>query len=251
MAEGALLFGVSFALWSFVRAGRRPWLAGLAVALAFCAKQSALALLPVGLLAVLWVDPPQTVRRRLAGAALYLGVFLVVALALNPLYWRSPLGAARAALAARQDLMQRQAADALRLAPDKVLDTPAKRAIGLLAHLYFTPPSFAELSNYLEATAPAEASYLASDLHTLGRGFIAGGIFFALSLFGLVWILVNLRRVDPSKRLRQVLFLLAAGVQTAAVLALLFLPWQRYVMPVLPFACLLAACGAAGPLDRS
>jgi len=55
MAEGVLLLGVLLAVWCLFQARDRPWLVGLGLAVAFNAKQSALALLPVGMLAVVWL----------------------------------------------------------------------------------------------------------------------------------------------------------------------------------------------------
>ena len=62
MAEAALTFGVLFALWSFLAGKRHPWLVGLGLAVVFNAKQTGLALLPVGLLAVALPDPEAPTR---------------------------------------------------------------------------------------------------------------------------------------------------------------------------------------------
>ena len=112
MAEGALLFGVCFALWGFQQGDRRPWLAGLGMALAFNTKLSALALFPVGLLAVIWLAqgagaeaggsvanaPIRARLRRMAiNVLVYCGVFALLTLALNPVLWRNPLAATRQA----------------------------------------------------------------------------------------------------------------------------------------------------------
>ena len=51
MAEAILTFGVLAAAWSFLDAGRRPWLAGLTLGFAVCAKHTAIALFPAGMFA--------------------------------------------------------------------------------------------------------------------------------------------------------------------------------------------------------
>ena len=58
MGEAGLLFSVCLAAYCFLRADRHAWLAGLAAALAFSAKQSGLALFPAGLLAAGWIPAP-------------------------------------------------------------------------------------------------------------------------------------------------------------------------------------------------
>ena len=190
MAEAALTFGVLFALWSFLEGNRRPWLAGLGLALAFNAKQSGLALMPVGLLAVIYLPAPVLSVKRLAWVRLpwawaqYLGVFLLVTLALNPFLWRQPFKAAQAAWKERQELQARQVADNARLSPEVALLTPSNRAAALLAHLYMAPLTFSETANYQAQTAAAEKAYLAFPGHNLLRGLAAGSILFALTLFG-------------------------------------------------------------------
>jgi hypothetical protein len=250
MTEGALVFGVSFALWSFLQGDRRAWLAGMGAALAFAAKHSALALFPVGLLAVCWA-PGIDIKACLATAAgwrrlalqvlQYAGLFLLVTLALNPVFWRDPLHSLRAAWQARQDLIQRQVADALLLAPHQVLQTPGERSIVLLANLYLAPPSFYEVGNYRQQTQEAERAYLAAPLHTLGRSLPGAGLFLALSLTGAALALLRLRRVEAARRRALALALTATLAQFAALAALTSLSWQRYVIPLVPLACLWAA----------
>lgn len=239
MAEGPLLFGVSLFLYSLPGAGRRPWLTALTAALAFNAKQSALALLPVGLLAVAWLPGEASERKKQAARSSlqYAAVFFLVTAALNPVWWHRPLPALRASLAERQDLLARQTADAQRVNPGQYLDSPAERLAALLANLYLTPPAFAELGNYLDQTAAAEAAYLQIPGNTLLRGLAGGGVLLFLTLLGLILAGLRLRRTDPAARRSLALLLLATGSQVAFQLVAVPLSWQRYVMPLLPLAC--------------
>ena len=248
MAEGALTFGVIFALWSFLDGWRRPWLAGLGMALAFNAKQSSLALLPVGLLAVAWELKAASVdtRRRAVGKTLtnvtiFLAVFGLVTLALNPFLWRDPLGAAQASLAERNALLQRQVTDTMRLAPEKTLLTTGRRAASLLANLYILPPSFAEVNQYHPYTEADELAYLSAPGQNLMRGWVGGGVMLTLTLLGLILGIISLRRAPPDQRKALTLTLLATIFQITALIALVPLTWQRYVIPVAPLACLWAA----------
>ncbi len=256
MAEAALTFGVVFALWSFLYGDRRPWLAGLGLALAFNAKQSGLALLPVGLLAVIYPSLPLQIEKRPLWQRLgsawvqYLGMFLLVTLALNPFLWRQPLKAAQAAWEERQTLQAHQVADNARLSPEVALLTPGSRAAALLANLYMAPLAFAETANYQEQTASAEEAYLASPGHHLLRGLAAGSILFALTLFGVLLALLHLRRVEAERRRALILLLLASLCLGVGLLYLVPLPWQRYVVPLAPQACLWVAY-ALGNLSSS
>lgn len=261
MAEAALTFGVIFALWTFLDGWRKPWLAGLGMALAFNAKQSSLALLPVGLLAVAWglwatsgYTQASAVKKALTNAFIYGAVFGLVTLALNPFLWRDPVGAAQASLAERNTLLQQQLADTLRLAPEKAMLTPGMRAVSLLANLYLLPPAFAEVNQYQTHTAAAEAAYLATPGQNLLRGMVGGGVMLTLTLLGLILGVISLRGAAPERRRTLILILLATIFQTAALLALIPLTWQRYVLPLAPLACLWAAFSLgylAGPLQRS
>jgi len=250
MSEGPLLFGVCLALWGFIDGERRPWRAGLGAALALNAKQSTLPLLPVGLLAVVWLvdaSPALRWRRRLSNAMQYLLVLTILTVALNPWLWRQPVVALRAALAERNTLLALQVADMREIAPQQVLDTVGERLMAVTAHLFLTPPSFAEVGNYRSATVIAEAAYLSNPLHTLLRGTVGGVVLMVLFLLGMSLALANMRRVSLSQRRALVLVLLAGALQLAAIVAAVPLAWQRYVIPLLPFVALWAAYALRNP----
>jgi hypothetical protein len=166
---------------------------------------------------------------------------LLVCLALNPFLWRQPLQAAQAAWMERQELQMRQANDALRLSPETALDTPTKRLATVLAHLYFTPPKIAEAGNYLEYTAAAEQAYLRNFAHSWLRGMAGGILMLIFSLAGCLIALLRIRREEPARRQTLFVVLLASLFQFAALLWWTPLPWQRYVMPLVPLTCLWSA----------
>ena len=251
MAEGPLIFGIILSIWSFIQGDRRPWLAGLAVAFAFCTKQSALALLPVGMLAVGWVqtNKPFWIRKSAINMVQYLSAFILLTLALNPLYWSNPIKAIQASWQARNELLGRQTKDTLALAPEQILQTPEKRTAVLIANIFIVPPSFAEVGNYLEETSISEARYLSIPGNDLGRGIIEGGVLLFLSLVG---ILISVLRILKSEyRHKRSLFLLmiATVFQTVALLIAVPLSWQRYVIPLIPLICLWIAFGATSLLE--
>ncbi len=253
MAEGTLLFGVTFLLWSLLDGHKHPWLTGLAMAVAFNAKQSTLALFPIGALAVIWL-PQHTqhkLRQIIINALQYLVVFLLVFLLLNPLYWKNPIQAGQASWNARKELSRLQMADLNRLAPHQALSTPQERTIALIANLYLTPPSFAEFGNYLGETRQAEEEYLSVPGHALARGLLPGGILLAFMLGGVILAGVHLPKESPLLRRQLTLLLLAFFAQTAIILIAIPIPWQRYTIPIIPFLCILTAYGVIPFLPKS
>jgi 4-amino-4-deoxy-L-arabinose transferase-like glycosyltransferase len=239
MGEAALSFSVILAAAAFVLGGRRAWLAGLCMALAFNSKHSALPLLPVGLLAVVWIPGEKlSWRRGIVAAGQYIGVFVLVTVALNPFLWRDPAGAVMAALRERQTLVQGQMADVERLAPDHVLRTPGQRGLAVLVNLYFSPPQFAEFGNVREYTAAAEQAYLAAPWHSWLRGLWGGGLLLILTLVGVLFSLVRLRHMQAARRRAVTLLLLCTLALLAGILFIVPMPWQRYVMPLAPFTSL-------------
>lgn len=250
MAEAALSFGALLAVWSFLQGWRYPWLAGLGVAMAVNSKQTMAGLIPVGLLAVALPQPGAVRRPKAVKVMLNWGQYLLalaaVTFMLNPFLWKHPLAAAQAAWNTRQEVTGRQVADFKRLSPEISFDSPERRLAAMLANLYFAPPAFAEASNYSANTQEAERLYARNPLHGLLRGTVAGGLLFVLSLSGALMALLNLRRASAEKRRALVILLGATLALAASFFALIPLPWQRYMLPLIPFVCLWAAyCVAA------
>ena len=246
MAEGPLILAITGFLASLCIADRRPWMVGLAAALAFNAKQSAIGLLPVGLIAVVWLPTsiPQKWERIVSNLIQFLIIFVGLTLALNPLFWQEPWLAARAAIQSRQDLLSRQFSDARQLFPEQVLESPWERGVMLLGHLYLAPPMFGEVGNYRAETAPAEKAYLAVPGHRLGRDPIGASLWLGLSLLGMVWVGRGAFRAASPLRRQPALMLLATAFQAAGMVLAIPLAWQRYSLPLVPFACLWAGIGA-------
>jgi 4-amino-4-deoxy-L-arabinose transferase-like glycosyltransferase len=244
MAEGVLLFGVTLALWGFLQGRGRSWLAGLGMAIAFSAKQSTLPLLPVGLVAVCWLDKHQdsAFRKIASNITQFVAAFVFVTSLLNPLYWRDPINALHASYETRQDLLASQIADTQYFLPDKLLETPTERTIVMGFNIFVSPPIYGLFGN-LEPTWDEIARYLRIPGHNLFRGFIWGGIFLTLMLCGIFFALQEIMNKSSLKRKSLAILLLATLAQAGALIAVVPLPWPRYSIPLIPLTTIWIAYG--------
>ena len=245
MAEGALLFGIVFFVWSLTKNGDNPWLIGLSLGIAINAKQTAFVLLPAGLLAVVWpINPQPSLIKRLSPPVVGLIAAVVFTTALlNPVYWRCPTQALYTGLAMRQELATRQYQMALALQPGQALPALQHRLAALVVNLFLSPPAFAESANYQANTAELEHKYLQNPLHRLMRNIPGGAALFILASFGIVSGLLQMHNFDTTGRRRHILLYSAGGLVFAGLLIAVPLSWQRYVIPATPFVCIWMACG--------
>jgi 4-amino-4-deoxy-L-arabinose transferase-like glycosyltransferase len=244
MAESALIFGTSLAILGILLGDQKPWLAGLGVAVAYNAKQSALPLILVGLLAICWLPNKQLLKKHFwSNVAQYLGVFILLTLLLNPILWSNPIGVFFKSFQSRQNFLFRQIDTSRALVPEQVMENPLQRSAVMLANLYILPPSFYEVGNYIEETAMSESRYLSIPGHNLFRGLIGGGIALSITLFGMISAALSLIKVLPEIRRRLLLLFIGTFVQAAALVVAIPLPYQRYVIPMVPFISLWIGYG--------
>ena len=253
MAEGVLIFTVLMVLYALLHADRYPFLAGLALSLAFNTKHSAGLLLPVGLLAAGWVTSSRTNNyRQIISNLLRFGFgFGLLILLFNPFLWRDPLSAAQTALAQRQELIQRQFTDFERIAPAQVLDNPGKRTAVAIAQVFVARPVFSEVGNYTEYTASAETAYLDSFANQLGRAPWLAGFLIGLVLLGIFTLIRSTFAKDSSQRRSAVILLLSFISISAGIMLLVHLAWQRYYLPLIPFTAIFAGIGITWGIKTS
>jgi 4-amino-4-deoxy-L-arabinose transferase-like glycosyltransferase len=243
MAEGALTLAVALVIAAILWADRFPWITGVSLGLALSAKQSTLALVPVGLAAVLWAPGQATGGRsgrwrRISAFTLSLAT---VWLLLNPVAWREPVQAGTAMLAERRALLARQVEAFEGRGSSQTQSSGADRLAGLLASLHFAPPQVHEAANYSQALAASEAAYLANPWHGLLRGPVGGTLTLLLGLFGMALGLRRAARGGARIRRDQALLLCLTVAQGASLLAAVPLAFQRYYVPLVPFLCLWMA----------
>jgi 4-amino-4-deoxy-L-arabinose transferase-like glycosyltransferase len=261
MAEGGLLFFSVLAAWACLRLAQAcderqpapgrllPWaaLAGALAGLAFCAKQTALTLPALAFLAPvlpLWLrEGPR--RGRLKAMLITWGAALACAGLVfwlgNPVLGSHPLATAWKMIELRAQLAQEQARvnD-----PAQVLPGALDRLRAAAASVYFDRPALMDAPVYVEELAPAASAYMALPLNRLWAQPWAGIL---LAGLGAVGAASSARRIvrtrfSAATRAEQALWL---WLLLALGLTLLTIPldWQRYFLPLLPCACLLAALG--------
>jgi 4-amino-4-deoxy-L-arabinose transferase-like glycosyltransferase len=266
MAEGPLLFFILAAIWLVLYYPRQPLLWGGAAAFAVASKLSALFLLPVLGLALLWRQPGEAGkqtgwrgwanRQRLENIVMCAASFVGLSWLLTPSLWAQPIGGIAAMWAARQQLMASQTGTLSVAATVQVAASLPARLFAMLYHTYFAPPAFWDVANYAQQTAAAERSYLAVPLqvgwHTTSLSFnlAVGGVVLALTLAGAIFGLHDLAAPRLPAAIKQtaaeryaLLMLLAWSAATVVGLLPINIAWQRYYLPLLPIVCLWAAYG--------
>ena len=237
MAEGSLIFGTSLAILGLLEAGERPWLTGVGVAVALSSKLSAGALLPIGLIAVLWPGEKskEDLGPRIRRGITYSIVVILITLILNPILWANPVGGISRIWNSRVDFAERQKEIIESFSPGQLLETPTQRFAGMLVMLYIRPPQTSEVANYIEQTESDEEAYLAHPLNTLTSGIIVGSLTMLLTTIGIGSASLELIGSDAEKKRKVALLILGTFGQVIAILAVNAIPFQRYYLPLLPF----------------
>ena len=245
MAEGILLLGVISVLSGAILGERYPWLTGLTMGIAFNAKQSTMAIIPIAFLSVVWFSskPNKYFKSAIKNSIIFFASFLGIFILLNPIYLSNPTIVLKESIAARSNLLKDQTQQISSIAPDHILQSPTERAIVPLANIFITNISFSEIGNYLQNTKLEEDYYLAIPYHNLFRGLFWGSISFFLMLFGIIITILSLNHVAKKEKRILTLLLLAFFMQYLFFIMFVPLTWQRYVIPLIPYVCLFTAIG--------
>lgn len=251
MAEGTLLFGVLLAVYSILHVDKFPWFTGLSFAIAFNSKQSALALLPIAIFALMWrIDNTKLqVKKIIINLLIFSSVFILTTFLLNPLYWRTPIKAAVVSYNNRMALVELQVSDTKNIAPEKVLDTPLKRVLSMITNLYISPPEYGLVGNLVQTRETVD-KYIDIPGHNLFRGLTFGAIFLTMTLFGLILAMRRTLRGNYNDNRTVILVLLATALMGTAILGAVPLSWIRYTVPMIPFVCIWIAYGITTVFTR-
>ncbi len=245
MEEALLLPAVCLSIWSFSSINRRPWAAGLAVMMAINVKLSSLPLYMIGIAAIFLLNHVQPIN--LSKRFLNLLIFTVVILAgtylLNPIAWSEPWAVLQQAVIERNDLVHAQLASLQQINPDLALTAPMKRVAGLLTHTFFSFPAALDIGNYHAELASAIEAYDSTFGTALLRGITGGLITFFMTTFGSLLMLIRLLKKKQFSYSYRFVILVGFALFIAAMSITVSLPFQRYVIPLLPFVVLLSSFG--------
>jgi 4-amino-4-deoxy-L-arabinose transferase-like glycosyltransferase len=237
MAESFLLLGCFLLLFLLTRPKISPWLLGLAAAFTINAKQTAISFIPV-IIVVFLAQTNTSWKQRLSELTKFVFILLVTTYLLNPIIWKEPITAIQAGIRERSTLISNQVTAFSELMPDRVLNDPIKKFAGLIGNLYFTRPAIQDVGNYTQSLAQYSDRYLSNPINSLTRSPVAAMLLLALSLLGAGFAALTLR----TKQLTPPFIVLMACVsQVAAILIGLQLPFQRYMIPIVPYVAWFAA----------
>jgi 4-amino-4-deoxy-L-arabinose transferase-like glycosyltransferase len=253
MSEAGLLFGmvlvIAIVLEQKESAGKilrgllLPLGVGAALALAASAKYSGLLMAPPALAGMFLGTRADTFRETIRKGIVRTGVmalgFLLLFLALNPVYWCSPLATLSAVISQRQVLLSAQVSAVRLAAPGLVLDSFPLRLLAVAYQLFLAPLAFWDIPNYAQITAASQQVYLSNPLNGLTSGGILPLLWCALSIGGLALVLVRGARRGGDGRMR-ILIVWFLSVFGGIVIGVPIL-WQRYYLPLIPVCASFSA----------
>jgi 4-amino-4-deoxy-L-arabinose transferase-like glycosyltransferase len=249
MAEPALVFFCLLSLWVIIRYPDHPWVSAIPLALAFNAKYSAAPFVLVGVVNIIWRTKPLRIREMMEDLGFFFLIFVGITFALNPFLWGDPIQAFLAAIGERQSLVTSQTAALAAIRPDLVSSSWWNHLQMDIVQLFFAPLSIQDIGNYTVDLQQASQIYLANPLHQLWRGLLPGSLFLFCSLIGLYLSVQGTFKHSQTLR-ANVLILMAALAEIAGLSLLITLPFQRYVLPLVPFVCLWSGISIAFFLSR-
>ncbi len=252
MSEGPLLFFIIFALWTFLQNPRLLFLSSIPVAFAFNSKYSALPLFIIGLFALIYRNwKPIPFRRRLfLQIPAFCALFLIITFLLNPFLWQDPWHAIIAAIIARKSLLARQITDLGTVSQGWISDSIGERFGSLIANLYLAPPAFYDVGNYIRETQQAVIKYESFFYLNLFRGLVWGSLVLILSVLGFIFGFLRSLKTDLLQRSYLIIFLVGTVLQFFFLAWVFSIPFQRYVVPLIPFSTLWIAYSMNELFDR-
>lgn len=242
MAESALLFSTLLFLVALTGKDPSGWFMGLSLALALNAKQTAAGLAGAAAIGIIFSSHKsrESSKKVFVNLAVMGLVFLVITFLMNPVIWVDPSGAISASISARSTLTLLQTEMLYQSSPGLALVSIGDRLANLLTQLFFNPPTVADVVNYISNTDLSAKAYFSNPLNGIGRGLFWGTISFFLCTAGMLMMTLNafkLEKMDERRRTSLLIF-------TAGFFELLTLwwiirsPFQRYILPLVPFVVL-------------
>ncbi|MEN6522581.1 MAG: hypothetical protein ABFD14_02545 [Anaerolineaceae bacterium] len=248
MAESLTVFFIVLCMWSIFFCKKHPWLLAIPVAFVFNAKQSTAIWIIVGILPVLlnfknYIQHKFLVLKHiLLYASIVAGVFFLI----NPFTWKHPVQSVHEALSLRQELVAQQVEDITRVSPQAALNSPLQRIVGIVGNLFFTAPAPLDTANYQVELAEQVNEYLSVPVNSFMRNFPGGSILLVFSLTG---IYCALRGLIRNQKREEILLFIAGVLQFILLVLTVPLPFQRYVIPLIPGTIFFFAIGVSNLIN--
>jgi len=237
MAESSLIFFTLLSLWFILRYTDRPWLSAIPLALAFNAKYSAVPLLLVGILNIAWRSKSTRFTEVLEDLGFFLFIFGSITFALNPFLWGNPVQAFLAAIDQRTWLVSTMESGLQTIYPDLGSAGGLSQLLINFINLFFAKPAIQDIGNYTNELQMASQIYFSNPLHLLWSGLVFGSILLFLTILGL-FLSIRQSIKDQINLRANLLFIIAGISEFLGITILLSLPFQRYILPLIPFVCL-------------
>ena len=106
----------------------------------------------------------------------------------------------------------------------------------MIANLYLTPPAFHDVGNYIQQTQPSETRYLAVIFQNLFRGMVWGTLTLIMAILGYIFGWLKAVKADPTHRAYYLILLIGSILQFIFLMWAFSIPFQRYVLPLIPFS---------------
>jgi len=246
MTEGPLLFWLLLSIYLMIARPKNFFLTAIAIAFAINTKLTGVALLPVLVIQIFIFFP--LLKTKIINVIISLGIIIGICIVLNPVYWKTPIIAFKDALQERSSLMASQKEGLSILNPEKVLSSPMEKVAAMVGNIYLQPPAISDLNNYDKDLERSKVIYLGNFIHTISQNFYFAVPFMVLSISGFFLLCLRLR--SKTNRFQAISLLLCFIFQIATILIVADLPFQRYVIPVVPYSYIFTALFISSVFER-
>lgn len=245
MSEGPLVFFIIMFLWIIIKNQKNWPLSAIVLALAINTKYSAAPLAFVILFILLFkiIRKTDNWSNLLFISTGSMTIVIFVTFLLNPILWSNPLRSINAAIVARSNLITNQVEDLRKVAPQRVLDSYGDRSLAVIGNIYFSPLAFYDYGNYSLQTKQSEISYLANPLSGSFRNKTGGILSFFLTVLGVGLSLLEIKQYREGHPNAWLIILIGFLCEIVFFLFSVPLPYQRYIIPLLPFVVFWEAAG--------
>lgn len=243
MAEGILLFTVCLFLMLILDKKKHP--IGVPIFLALClnSKQTALFFIPMVILYYFLINHRQNKVQWIKTAGYFILIPLFLSYLLNPVSWLDPIHTIQAAIQERAELTRSTTVFLQENYPERIPESKLVRFVMVTYHTFYEPVALDDVGNYRTEQQTSFDAYTTIPLQHQNRSLLLSslqviGILSAFLLQALSWW--KARSNLPVDFPQWMLFYFGFGGSMLG-LSMLGGLYQRYVIILIPFICILSA----------